>query len=165
MTGTNLGERVDEENQRKATSPENLEDPANQPSSADNRIESFRFVFKDRIPEDIWDKILELPPLKRQDLITRSLSEGFLALHDERNDNDTLAIYFRGDIPSHFGKIHGDKIRSKWGNGPVWNHGLWEVPHSYGDRIRYSTGDVDYSVLKRVIETLKTRISKGTNTS
>lgn len=164
MSGMNFGERVDEANQRRATSPQSRDEPTNPHSSLNNRIESFRFIFQDKIPKDIWDKILELPPLKRQDVIARSLSEGLLALHDERQDEDTLAVYFKGDIPSHFGEIHGDKIRSKWGHGPVWDHALWEIPHSYGDKVRYSTGDVDYSVLRKVMQTMKARINKDSST-
>lgn len=164
MAGTNLGER-EEEDERRGTPPRSGESSVTRHLSVDNRMESFLFVFEDTIPKDIWDRILGLSPVESQDLIAKSLSEGLLTLHDEREDKDRLAVYFRGAIPSHFGKIHGDKIRSKWGQGPAWNHGLWEIPHSYGDRVKYSTGDIDYSVLKKVIERLEARIRKSANNS
>lgn len=165
MAGTNLGEGVDEEGEQKSTSPRSGDSSTRHHFPVDDRMASFLFVFEDTIPKNIWERIRGLSPVERQDLIAKSLSEGLLTLHDEQEDNDRLAVYFRGDIPSHFGRIQGDMIRSKWGQGPAWNHGLWEVPHSYGDRVKYSTGDIDYSVLKKVIGRLEARIRKSANNS
>lgn len=127
----------------------------------DNRIECFKFVFGDKIPKDIWDKITKLPPGKCKDLIVRSFAEGFLALHDERKDNDEFVVYLKDDIPKHFGKISGDRVESKWGRGPIWKHGLWEVPLTYGDTVKFSTGKMDHSVLRKIIERLETRSRKS----
>lgn len=33
--------------------------------------------------------------------------------------------------------IGGNTIESKWGEGNLWRHGLWEVPALYGNNIQY----------------------------
>jgi hypothetical protein len=52
-----------------------------------------------------------------------------------RDDDGRLVVYFRNDKPVHAGIVRGNQIRSKWGIGHLWEHGLWEVPSSYGDRV------------------------------
>ncbi|MFQ5906347.1 MAG: hypothetical protein ACE5JA_07220 [bacterium] len=154
------GEREDGQTSSEDFSSRTDSKSTGQRPSVDNRMESFKFVFGDRIPKDIWDRITKLPPGKRKDLIARSFAEGFLALHDERKDNDKFVVYLKDDIPKHFGKISGDRVESKWGRGPIWKHVLWEVPLTYGDTVKYSTGKMDYSVLRKIIKRLETRSRK-----
>lgn len=45
-----------------------------------------------------------------------------------RSISKAIAGYTRGCI--------GSKIRSKWGEFPVYEHPLWEIPIRYGDRLR-----------------------------
>jgi hypothetical protein len=49
-----------------------------------------------------------------------------------------LVLYFKKDIWAHAGKLveHG-RVRSKWGQFPVYEHATWEVPCRYGDEVRY----------------------------
>ena len=48
-----------------------------------------------------------------------------------------LVIYFDASGPTHAGILRGEEVVSKWGTVHLWRHGLWEVPESYGDAIRY----------------------------
>ena len=50
----------------------------------------------------------------------------------------TLALYFLGADWKHIGVVTGsDRVTSKWGEYPIYEHGLCEVPMRYGDRVRF----------------------------
>ena len=51
--------------------------------------------------------------------------------------NGTVAMYQVGDEFVHAGIVHDRRIRSKWGNGYVWEHGEFEIPLDYGSTIRH----------------------------
>ncbi len=58
---------------------------------------------------------------------------------DEALSGD-IVVYLDDDgTPRHAGKIaSADKrIKSKWGGGLFLEHGLWEVPESYGNTVRF----------------------------
>lgn len=49
-----------------------------------------------------------------------------------------LAFYFEGWTWRHVGITGvGERVVSKWGTFPVYEHDFWEVPLTYGDRIRF----------------------------
>ena len=51
-----------------------------------------------------------------------------------------LVFYFTDDDrPVHAGRCAAGAVISKWGDGctHIWRHGLWEVPSSYGVRVRF----------------------------
>lgn len=49
-----------------------------------------------------------------------------------------LALYFSDKIWRHAGfAISVDRITSKWGTFPVYDHHLWEAPISYGNDLRF----------------------------
>jgi hypothetical protein len=53
-------------------------------------------------------------------------------------ETGALVIYSCKDRPQHAGiLLPGRRVRSKWGMGYVWEHGLWEVPVSYGRQIAF----------------------------
>ena len=91
------------------------------------------------------------------------IAQGFLSLHEQQEENDKIIVYFNGDVPKHFGSIDGNKIMSKWEErGHVWSHGIWEVPLSYGESVRYATDDVDLTALEKIIdEEIKEKQSGG----
>lgn len=47
-----------------------------------------------------------------------------------------IIVYFMDDMPQHAGKVVGDRVRSKWGLGHLWEHAIGEVPSSYGKNYR-----------------------------
>ena len=55
-------------------------------------------------------------------------------VQDDVKDDDYI-IYFLNDEPQHAGRIRKDKIVSKWGMYHLWEHGIWEIPIQYGDRV------------------------------
>jgi len=56
---------------------------------------------------------------------------------DQLEPND-LVVYYNGQEKTHVGRyIAPNQIESKWGVGPLFRHGLWDVPKSYGTTLRY----------------------------
>src|SRR5882757_676339 len=50
----------------------------------------------------------------------------------------SLAMYFMDEKWQHVGLLYGsDRIISKWGTFPVYEHEISEIPASYGDRVRF----------------------------
>jgi hypothetical protein len=126
-------------------------------TSVSSRMTRFRFAFGEKIPAEVWREIEKLPAAAHRDLLAKALLESILPLHDERELSDEFVVYLDGDTPKHFGRIAGNKVRSEWGRGRVLNHGLWEVPLTYGNRVKYSSGKIDFSLLKKTIEGLRKR--------
>ena len=49
-----------------------------------------------------------------------------------------LVMYFRDGAFKHVGLLQGSgRVLSKWGQGNLYEHGVLEVPNSYGDDVRY----------------------------
>jgi hypothetical protein len=51
---------------------------------------------------------------------------------DEMQDGD-LVLYCHDGKAMHAGQWQGGRVRSKWGNGLMYDHGTDEVPWSYGE--------------------------------
>ncbi len=51
-------------------------------------------------------------------------------------DGDYI-LYFSNQKNMHAGKVKNGKVVSKWGSGHVWIHGIFEVPASYGNQVKY----------------------------
>ena len=120
----------------------------------DTTKDCFKFVFEDIIPKSSW-KIIEEKHQENNEitesLISNLILSGFLALHDEQEKSDNIVVYFHDDKPKHFGKIEGNKFVSKWGVGLVWRHGLFEIPHPYGNKAKYSSDQINCEILQKVI--------------
>ena len=48
-----------------------------------------------------------------------------------------VVVYFSKSEATHSGLWVDGKIRSKWGGCHLWEHGLYEIPISYGSRLRF----------------------------
>jgi hypothetical protein len=62
-----------------------------------------------------------------------------------------MIVYFHKDRATHAGVVAsaGDamSLHSKWGGNEVHQHGIWEVPAAYGDRVRFfRRPDIDVSL-------------------
>jgi len=56
---------------------------------------------------------------------------------DQLEPND-LVIYYKSQQTMHVRRyIAPNLVESKWGLGPLFRHGLWDVPKSYGDALKY----------------------------
>ncbi len=54
------------------------------------------------------------------------------------HDYDLVVYYDKFGNAQHAGKIVAGTIVSKWGmKGALWQHGLWEVPSSYGTVVQF----------------------------
>jgi len=78
---------------------------------------------------------------------------------DETLSGD-IVIYLDDDgAPSHAGKIaSADKrTKSKWGGGLFLEHGLWEVPESYGNTVRFYHAIPAHGAEQAFLEFVKSR--------
>jgi hypothetical protein len=67
-----------------------------------------------------------------------------------------LALYFSDSSWKHMGVLIGqNRINSKWGTFPIYEHAFWEVPASYGDELRFF--DAPENSLRAFIEYARTR--------
>lgn len=49
-----------------------------------------------------------------------------------------LALYFDRQVWQHIGVVSAaERVLSQWGEFPVYEHGVFEVPARYGDEVRY----------------------------
>lgn len=49
-----------------------------------------------------------------------------------------IVLYFHNDIWAHIGTlVDKGRVRSKWGTFPIYEHGLFELPATYGDQVIY----------------------------
>ncbi len=49
-----------------------------------------------------------------------------------------IVLYLENDTWSHIGTlVDNGRVRSKWGTFPVYEHGLFELPATYGDQVIY----------------------------
>ena len=73
--------------------------------------------------------------VKKQNVFANSEFINFLLENGliEKNGNDGVIIYFGEGAPKHAGLFQSSKINSKWGTSLVFNHGVFEVPLSYGE--------------------------------
>lgn len=56
----------------------------------------------------------------------------------KRRARGALALYFEVDTWKHAGVFMGaERVKSKWGQFNIYDHGTWEVPGSYGDRVKF----------------------------
>jgi len=125
------------------------------PNYMDSTTDCFLFVFQANIPDELVKKIGKFYEDKdtsnRVDYFLQLLDDGFIELHTLRKANDEVVVYFNDGVPTHFGRLENDLVISKWGIGLIWKHKLFEVPLSYGDAVKYSDGNIDNKVLKRLL--------------
>lgn len=55
--------------------------------------------------------------------------------HEQAEEGDHV-LYF-GQQLQHAGKITGNAIESKWGQGHLWTHAPYELPQKYGESMRF----------------------------
>lgn len=59
-------------------------------------------------------------------------------LHTDNAQPGDLVMYFRDGAFKHAGLLQGNgRVLSKWGQGHLYEHDILEIPHSYGDEVRY----------------------------
>ena len=44
-----------------------------------------------------------------------------------------LIVYFKDNKAKHIGRVTGNRVISKWGKNPIYEHSLFEIAESYGD--------------------------------
>ena len=67
------------------------------------------------------------------DFINLALPKLLREIPEAENSDGQIVLYFGDGETKHIGLVHGNRIISKWGKNPVYEHGIAEVPASYGD--------------------------------
>ena len=75
-------------------------------------------------------------PIINQPFLREVLSES-IEVQAPDATNGIVAVYQVDDEVVHAGLVHDGRIRSKWGNGYLWDHEAFEIPLEYGSTIRY----------------------------
>lgn len=67
-----------------------------------------------------------------------------------------LILYFEDGVFRHVGRMTtATRVLSKWGTGWLYEHGVWEVPQTYGEDSQYFAGpdaDVSFDLFIRYAE-------------
>lgn len=64
-----------------------------------------------------------------------------------------LIVYFDNGIFRHTGRMKTEtRVLSKWGTGWLYEHGVWEVPSSYGEFVQYFIGPGEDASLELFIQ-------------
>jgi hypothetical protein len=72
--------------------------------------------------------------------MSRLIERGILV----KDDNGSVLLYYDGSVLKHAGVLRGGRVTSKWGDGHLWEHNVWEVPSSYGGTTkRYQVARLD----------------------
>jgi len=123
------------------------------PNIFDSTTDCFDFVFGHKIPINIQKKMKKLgqdDPDRLRQAISDFIAKGGIELHEQQQDEDKVVAYFKAGAIKHFAKIDNNTIISKWGRGHAWEHGLWEVPYTYGDQAKYSTGELSIELFGEI---------------
>lgn len=100
------------------------------------RYNCFTFAFRLLDSPEFIDIVQRFPLLFADSSYAFYLIERYLTAidHNKAQDNDYI-FYFLNEDLKHAGKIKNNRVISKWGMYHLWEHGFWEVPTEYGDKI------------------------------
>jgi hypothetical protein len=83
-------------------------------------------------------------------------------------DHDLVVYFDFFGKAKHIGKVIEGSIVSKWGmKGYLWNHGIWEIPSSYGVDVRFYS-QLDKTLIRKqwsaYLSDLAKRVKRFTDT-
>lgn len=84
-----------------------------------------------------WVGERDLPELFAGPQFVSTLIPHLNSISESNVKSDDLVLYFDEQIPTHAGLATKSRVISKWGEGHIYQHGLLEVPSSYGNGIRF----------------------------
>ena len=71
----------------------------------------------------------------------------------DRPEPGCLVFYFRSKQWAHAGRfVRCGAVVSKWGMFPAYEHGMWEIPLSYGDEVRCYQMPGEHEVVRLFLE-------------
>lgn len=97
-------------------------------------------------------------PVVISELVQSMLERGdFEPTNAESIQLDDMLLYFDGDDVKHGARhLHrsnvGSIVRSKWGPNELFEHEMWEIPASYGDRVKFFKKPTLELCLRRIDE-------------
>ena len=89
------------------------------------------------------------------DFVSELIGEVLIEREPCNATDGDIIIYFDNNTPTHAGKFYKGRVVSKWGNGHLWEHVIYEVPLRYGDRIKFFLPVDRDGILKRFIQYAK----------
>lgn len=70
-----------------------------------------------------------------------AISDGILVESEKPQKGNIIIYYIEGSnlpIIKHSGIYLGEgKVKSKWANGPIFIHDVFNVPYSYGEKVKF----------------------------
>ena len=88
--------------------------------------------------QDFWRIREELPDVwPTGTFVSRRLLPNLQPVSDPDQCPGDLIVYFSGQSVNHSGIVGNRLVRSKWGSAHTWEHGVFEVPTSFGSEVRY----------------------------
>lgn len=69
--------------------------------------------------------------------VVRHLLQAMSSVPPAEVPDEVAVLYFEGDQLKHSGLQRRESVQSKWGDCHTWEHGLFEVPASYGERVAF----------------------------
>jgi hypothetical protein len=100
---------------------------------------SIRFIGHGTERQRCFDYVLDIHPDLIADAYNGKLFKPFIAWYCDKSlikdPNGEIVIYFDQEEPKHAGFYRDQRIISKWGSNPIYEHGIKEVPASYGDTV------------------------------
>jgi hypothetical protein len=64
------------------------------------------------------------------------LEHSILSRTKNCDEEEGIIMYFLDAVPKHAGRIKAGRVTSKWGLGHLWEHGIYEVPSTFGHETR-----------------------------
>ncbi|MGE5304967.1 MAG: hypothetical protein ACM3TN_16775 [Alphaproteobacteria bacterium] len=99
-----------------------------------DRCDCMLYVFE--IPVDLV-KIAGL----FHDIIDEFFGVALPGMLDQTPDSEVserrIIVYFKEGTAKHVGRVKEGRVISKWGKNPIYEHGITEVPASYGDEYEF----------------------------
>lgn len=79
------------------------------------------------------------------------IADGVLQLSDVAVPGG-VAVYFDGDRITHAARVLDttERLSSKWGPSDLHEHGLWEVPATYGNAVKFFSPPDGDAILQRL---------------
>ncbi len=113
-----------------------------------NKIIEYRRITKNIKEATIYKDIGKMKPI-----FFKTIENELSSLHKDMQKGDKIIYYFNKNEFKHVGIIiEANKVDSKYGNGPIYEHGTLLVPWEYGEIIRYSNVNKYYEIVKKSIE-------------
>jgi len=101
------------------------------------RFNCHAYAFRLNTTESFWRLDQEKPNVWPTGEFVSDFLLPILRRRESVPQDEDIAVFFEGEEVKHSGVVRGNRVRSKWGTGHVWDHGTFETPPSFGSVVSY----------------------------